>query len=263
MGEAILSSCLKNGLYAPENVFVAETDPKKISGLAVSYGVKTMTPEETSRINDELSAVIAAVKPQMAEKLIPVLEKISFQMLITIMAGVNCSYFTDKLGEIPVLRVMPNICIQVSKSVSALFANKNLNASPLKTGLMDTAEKLFAASGKIIRVKSEDYIDRATAISGSGPAYAAYFTEALEKAAVSLGFTQDEAAILSKETFAGAMSYMKETGETPAGMRKKVTSPGGTTEKAICVFENNKLKETVSEACGAAYKRARELGKKE
>jgi len=222
-----------------------------------------MSSTDAAGLKDDFTAVIAAVKPQSAENIIPTLKQLRFQLLITIMAGVTCSYFTDQLGEIPVLRVMPNICIKVSKSVSAFFANKNLNASPLKTGLMDTAEKLFAASGKIIRVKNEDYIDRATAISGSGPAYAAYFTEALEEAAVSLGFTQDEAAILSKETFAGAMSYMKETGATPAEMRKKVTSPGGTTEKAICIFENNKLKETVSEACGAAYKRAQELGKKE
>ncbi len=263
MGEAILSSCLKHGLYSPENVFVAESDEKKISSLTLSYGVRTMTPEEASELKDDFSAVVAAVKPQNAEDIIPVLKKIQFRMLITIMAGVNCSYFTDKLGKIPVLRVMPNICIKVSKSVSALFADENLSASPLKNELMETAEKLFSASGKIIRVKSEDYIDRVTAISGSGPAYAAYFTEALEEAAEALGFKPDEAALLSRETFEGAISYMKETGETPAVMRKKVTSPGGTTEKALKVFEDNKLKETVAAACRKAYERARELGKKE
>ncbi|MCD6311700.1 MAG: pyrroline-5-carboxylate reductase [Elusimicrobia bacterium] len=263
MGEAILSSCLKNGLYAPSNIFVTETDENKIKAITLTHGVKTMTPEETAELKEDFTVVIAAVKPQKTESIIPLLKKIRFQMLITIIAGVNCSYFTDKLGKIPVLRVMPNICIKVSKSVNALFANEDLESSALNNELMDTAEKLFSASGKIIRVKSEDYIDRVTAVSGSGPAYAAYFMESVEEAAKALGFKTDEAAMLSKEIFDGAISYMRETGETPAEMRKKVTSPGGTTEKAIGIFENNKLKETVSEACRAAYERARELGKKE
>lgn len=262
MGEAVLSSCLQKRLYSPENIFVGETDEKKISALARAYGVKTMTSEDAAGLKDNFRAVIAAVKPQKTESIIPPLKKIRFQLLITIIAGVNCSYFTDRLGKIPVLRVMPNLCIKVSKSVNALFANENLLSSPLANELMETAEKLFSASGKLIRVKNEDYIDRVTAVSGSGTAYAAYFIEALEEAAAALGFKPDEAALMSREIFDGAITYMRETGETPAMMRKKVTSPGGTTEKAIQVFEDKKLKEIVSEAVGTAYERAKELGRK-
>ncbi|MEA2082331.1 MAG: pyrroline-5-carboxylate reductase [Elusimicrobiota bacterium] len=263
MGEAILSSCLQNGLYLPENIFVVDTDQRTASRIALSYGVKTVTPENSGALKDNFSAVIAAVKPQSAESIIPTLENLRFQMLITILAGVKCSYFTNKIEKLPVLRVMPNICIQVSNSVSALFANENLNSSPLKKELTETAEKIFSASGRIIWAKTEDYIDKATAISGSGPAYAAYFTEALKEAAVSLGFKPDEAELLSTGSFDGAMTYMKKTGQSAETLRKKVTSPGGTTEKAINVFENNKLKETISKACLAAYERAGELGKKQ
>lgn len=262
MGEAILSSCLKNGLYSPEEVFVAENDSKKRSEISLSYGVQTMGPEEAGRGENNISAVIASVKPQQAETIIPILKNTRFQMLITIMAGVSCSYFTDRVGEIPVLRVMPNMCVKVSKSVSALFANENLLASPFKNELMEEAEKIFSALGAVIRVKNEDDIDRATAISGSGPAYAAYFMEALEEAAAALGFSPDEAGFLSLKTFEGTLAYLNETGESAASLRKKVTSPGGTTEAAIRIFEKNKLKETVSASCRAAYERAVELGKK-
>ncbi|PIV19168.1 MAG: pyrroline-5-carboxylate reductase [Elusimicrobia bacterium CG03_land_8_20_14_0_80_50_18] len=262
MGEAILSSCLKNGLYSPENILVAEIDSKKRADIALAYGVRAMSPEEAGRGDNSVGAVIAAIKPREAESIIPLLKNTDFQMLITIMAGVSCSYFTDRLGKIPVLRVMPNMCIKVSKSVSGLFANENLNNSPLKNELMAEAEKIFSASGAVITVKNEDALNRVTAISGSGPAYAAYFVEALENAAAGLGFSADDAALLSLKTVEGTLAYLSETGESALELRKKVTSPGGTTEAAIQVYEENKLKETVSASCRAAYERARALGNK-
>lgn len=263
MGEALLSSCLQKGLYSPEDVFVSESDPSKRKRIALSYGVNTVEAADPALKENTFGVVIAAVKPQQAENIIPALLNMKFAMLITILAGVRCSWFTDRLGAIPVMRAMPNMCIRVSKSVSALFANEYLKVASRGKELEEKAAKIFSASGHIISVKKEDDIDRVTAIAGSGPAYAAYFIEALAEAAESLGFGKDVAEILSLKTFEGASAYLAETGESAAELRKKVTSPGGTTEAAIKIYEANKLKETVSASCRAAWKRAGELGKNE
>lgn len=257
MGESILASILQNGLYSSDTVSVIEADDEKRKNIGKTYGVRSVNADDIPIFEENYEIVIVAVKPQNVETIIPLLKKLNFKSLTTILAGVKCSFFTDALGKIPVIRVMPNICIKVSKSVTGIYTGKN----SADIYLIKKTEKIFQTCGTIIRLKNEDDIDKLTAISGSGPAYVAYMVEALIHAAKSLGFSKLESEELAIGTFDGSIQYLKQTKETAEELRKKVTSPGGTTEKAIQHYDEKKIKKIIKDAVEKAFLRAQELGK--
>jgi len=261
MGEAILSSMLTSKIYEPAEILVSEKDTSKIKSVSETYGIKCIRPDEIKTCGKTFETVILAVKPQNSKELPELLRPLNFDLLITILAGIKCDFFTRNLGEIPVLRVMPNICIKVSKSVSGLFANNAFLQSPEKNRFRETAAKIFTSCGRVLWVENEEVLDKITAVSGSGPAYVCYFIEALKEAAEDSGFTEEDSEKLAFSTFEGTVEFLNRTGTTPRELRKKVSSPGGTTEKAVDYFESRGLKKIIRDAVQNAFKKAQELGK--
>lgn len=261
MGEAILSSIISCKIYEPSEILISDKDPVKIKFISDEYGVKSILPGEIKTCGEKFETILLAVKPRNSKEILDILGTLNFHLLITILAGVKCGFFTRNLGAIPVLRVMPNICMKVSKSISGLFANKAFLESSKKDSFMSTATKIFTSCGKVLWVENEEVLDKITAVSGSGPAYVCYFIESLNEAAKNLGFTREESEELSFLTFEGTVEFLKRAKTTPSELREKVTSPGGTTEKAISIFEKMELKKIIREAVQKAFERAQELGR--
>jgi len=160
------------------------------------------------------------------------------------------------LGDVAVVRVMPNTPALIGEGASALFANDK--AKPM----LDEAKTIFSSVGKAVVVDDEDLIDAVTAVSGSGPAYYFLLTEEMIKAACELGLPREVAKNLVLQTAKGAALLATEAdkkGESPAELRRKVTSPGGTTEAALKVFTASNFSQLITDALTAARDRSREL----
>jgi pyrroline-5-carboxylate reductase len=201
--------------------------------------------------------IVLAVKPQQlreaARALQPLLER---QLVITIAAGVRVRDLSRWLGGYPrIVRVMPNTPALALAGISGLYAGSTVNAAGRAA-----AQKILGAVGATLWVEREDDLDAVTAVSGSGPAYAYYFLEALERAARELGLPADAAHRLALETFSGAVKLAAQSGEPPGTLRGRVTSKGGTTERALASMEEDRVQDAIVRAVKAAAERSRELG---
>jgi len=175
--------------------------------------------------------------------------------VVSVAAGIRIADLERWLGgSLPVVRVMPNTAALIGSGASGLFANSRVSAAQ-----RDEAESILRAVGVTVWVKEENLIDTVTAVSGSGPAYFFLVMEALEKAAIKYGLDPETARLLTLETAYGAAKMALEGQEEPAALRRRVTSPGGTTERAIQALEQGQLERIVDDAVAAAMDRAREL----
>jgi pyrroline-5-carboxylate reductase len=200
---------------------------------------------------------LLAVKPQqlraVAEGLRPLLQT---QLLVSIVAGIRTADLSRWLGGYPrIVRVMPNTPALVLAGVSGLYAASSVTPKERRM-----AEAIVGAVGSTLWVEREELMDAVTAVSGSGPAYVFYFIEALEQAGRELGLTEAQARRLSLDTFAGAARLAREGGEELGTLRARVTSKGGTTERALQSMENDRLKPLIIEAVRRAAARSKELG---
>ena len=258
MAEALIKGIVTAGIYTPENVLISDIRAERLEYLAETYAVGTT--ESNSELAAKVEIVVLAVKPQM---MIDVLEGVKSAiapgaLVVSIAAGITVANIADVLGEIAIIRVMPNTPALIGEGASALFANE-----PAKP-LLEKAVTVFSSVGKAIVVDHEDLIGAVTAVSGSGPAYYFLLMEAMTKAGVELGLSEDVAKDLVLQTAKGAGLLAAEadkSGESPAELRRKVTSPGGTTEAAIKVFTEGKISKLVSAAMTRARDRGRELSK--
>jgi len=202
-------------------------------------------------------AIVFAVKPQQMKDVVLSLKSlVSTSLLISIAAGVRSSDIARWLGKHSrIVRVMPNTPALIGAGVSGMFATDGIDESDRKL-----AETILGAAGKVIWFDREQLLDAVTAVSGSGPAYVFYFIEALEQAAVALDIDQKVARTLAIETFLGASRLAEQSTDSPAALRAKVTSKGGTTESALAYMESMEVKSRVVEAVKQAARRARELG---
>jgi pyrroline-5-carboxylate reductase len=190
---------------------------------------------------------------EVARSLQPLLAS---QLVVTIAAGIRVKDLSRWLGGYPrIVRVMPNTPALVHAGISGLYA-------PAAVGPADRAAagKVLGAVGGILWLEREEDLDAVTAVSGSGPAYVFYFIEALERAARELGLAADAAHRLAIETFAGAVKLAAQAGEPPETLRSRVTSKGGTTERALNSMETDRVKDAIVRAVKAAADRSRELG---
>jgi pyrroline-5-carboxylate reductase len=204
---------------------------------------------------------VLAVKPQqMDAALAEIVEKFSLPLRekiiwLSVAAGFSMARFSASLGDVPLVRTMPNLPAVIGAAVTALYANEKISAVQKKS-----AEKLMSAIGKNLWLEDEAQINAVTAISGSGPAYVCYFQESLIAASVDLGLTQEVAKFLAAETILGTVELLRKTQKNAADLRKQVTSKGGTTEAALAVLsENNQWQKILSQAANAAFLRAVEL----
>ena len=238
-----------------QDFIVFDKDIKKINEIKRRYSVKAAF--DSQYLIKRSSVVIIAVKPQDINGILKDIHLVATnQLIISIAAGVSTKYIEDYIGKkVRVIRIMPNIAVQVKSGLSAVCKGKFATANDLLT-----AERIFQKLGKVVRVK-EDHIDAFTAIAGSGPAYFFYFIEALSEVGQKLGFSERVIVDYVKEVAKGSIKLLEETGLSAKELREKVTSKKGTTEAALNVFRHEKLNEIVRMAVLKATLRAKQLSK--
>ena len=256
MAEALIKGIITAEVYKPESIFVSDILAERLEYLAKQYGVQKVN--NNGEVAAKVDILILSVKPQnMAEALESIKNAVKKDTLvISIAAGVKTANIASVLGNIAIVRVMPNTPALIGEGASALFANEK--AEPM----LERAKSIFSAVGKAVVVDDEDLIDAVTAVSGSGPAYYFLLTEEIIKAAIELGLPADVAKDLVLQTAKGTALLAAEAdkrGETVAQLRQKVTSPGGTTEAALKVIAEGKFGGLVAAAIKKARDRSRQL----
>jgi pyrroline-5-carboxylate reductase len=256
MGEAMLAAVLAKALAEPAAISVSDVSQPRLDHLKNQYSV-TVTPSNPEAVSGK-DIVILAVKPQnLAEVMAELKGRVKAnQLVLSIIAGAKIKAITQGLGHSAVVRAMPNTPAQVGEGMSVWTATPVVSEEQKKS-----ARAILSAMGRELYVGDEDYLDMATAVSGSGPAYFFLMVEALVEAAIEIGLPADRAQELVVQTMLGSGKFIEQSGEDPAELRKKVTSPGGTTSAALEQFEKGNFNELVKKAVRAAYERAKELGK--
>jgi pyrroline-5-carboxylate reductase len=260
MGSAILSGLLQPGVNVTGSIRVTNRTRAKAQELAKLSGVTSLALEEQPDANRVAVAgarvVLVAVKPAMVPDL---LREIGDALkpgtiVISVAAGVTVATFESLLPEsIPVLRSMPNTPSVVGRGVTGLSAGTRSSDDDLAVG-----RAIFETVGTVVEVP-ESQLDALSTISGSGPAYVFLLIEELTKTAMAKGFTPEQAAVLVNGTFRGAAELLAQSDKTPEELRIQVTSPKGTTERAVAVLQRANLSATFDEATDAALQRAKEL----
>jgi len=258
MAEALIKGIITANLYASEYIFVSDIRPERLKLLAKEYRVQTA--DTNAILASKVDILVLSVKPQnMAEALQSIKDAVKPDaLIISIAAGIKVANISAVLGDVAIVRVMPNTPALIGEGASALFANDK--AKPK----LEKAMSIFSAVGKAVIVDDEGLIDAVTAVSGSGPAYYFLLMEEMIKAAGQLGLPEDIAKELVLQTAKGAALLATEAdkrGESPAELRRKVTSPGGTTEAAVKVFADGNFGPLVAAAIKRARDRSQELSK--
>ena len=255
MGEAMLAAVLDEGLAAPQDIRVSDISETRRRYLEEKYGVAAVSDNLLAAGNVEV--VVLAVKPQnLAQVMADMRGQLKDgQLVLSIIAGAGISTLQPGLGHRSIVRVMPNTPARIGEGISVWTATPEVTGAQKKQ-----AGTILGAMGKEIYVDDEGYLDMATAVSGSGPAYTFLVIEALVEAAVGIGLPRDMAIELVVETILGSVHFMQKSGKTPAELRRMVTSPGGTTAEALLKLEEGGFSSLLIQAVSAAYDRARELG---
>ena len=255
MAEAIIASLLNKKVVSPSEIAVSDVLPARLDYLYEKYGVETCTNNLAGLSNADV--VVLAVKPQILSQAMSDLKgKLTSQLVLSIVAGASLEKIRAGLGHKKIVRSMPNTPAQIGMGMTVWIAAPEV--TKLQCG---QARSILRVMGQEIKVDDEKYLDMATAVSGSGPAYFFYFIEAFIAAAEKLGWSSEDAAKMVIQTAAGAVELVQKSGKKPAELRKAVTSPGGTTAAAIAQMEKDNLTDLISRAVEAAHLRAQELGK--
>ena len=256
MAEAIARGILKAGVLRADQMLACDPADDRRDLFRDDLGIPAVA--DAGDAVGPAPTVLVAVKPQQFdEALAPVADRFGpAKLVITICAGISTAHAEQVLAPgTRVVRAMPNTPMLVGRGMAAVCPGSAAADADLAT-----AERLLGAAAQVLRV-DENLMDAVTAVSGSGPAYFFYLTELLAEAGVAVGLADDDARRLARVTFEGAARLLAETGEDPSALRKKVTSPGGTTEAALKMFDAMGLKKSVTEAVRAARDRGRELGR--
>lgn len=255
MGEAILKSLLRKKLADKKEITVSDVAVKRRELLKKKYGVST-TEDNVMSIK-EAEVIVLAIKPQdMRYVLDQLAGQLKSQLVISIAAGVTLESLISKLNYVQVVRAMPNTPAQIGKGMTVWIGSKDLTGENHMK-----ARTVLASLGEEHCFTDEKYMDMATAISGSGPAYVFLVIEALIDAGVHIGLSRMVAQKLVIETILGSAELIKKLDRHPAELRNMVTSPGGTTAEALYKLEMGGLRSLMISAVEAAYNKARELGK--
>jgi len=257
MASSLLSGLIASG-HSPQHLWVSDINPDTLKALAQNLTVNTSTSNDT--VINEVDVVVLAVKPQTLSsvaKSAAALIQQKKSLVVSIAAGINQHSLSQWLGaDTAIVRCMPNTPALVLTGATALHANTKVTAEQ-----RNLAENILRSVGIALWVKDESELDAVTAVSGSGPAYYFLLMEAMEKAALELGLSEVTARLLVQQTALGAAKIALESPESPEQLRKRVTSPGGTTQRAIETFEQGGFTELVSKALHAARDRSIEMSK--
>lgn len=255
MGGAILRGLIKQG-YPAASLMATGRDLESLDLLAKETGV-TITRDNQQAVA-WADMLVLGVKPQVMQEVCLSLAELAQEkkpLILSIAAGLTSDLLLEWLGgNLPLVRSMPNTPSLLGAGVAGLYATARVNQQH-----RTWVEQITQAVGQAYWVEEEQQLDAVTAISGSGPAYYFLFTEALAAAGEKLGLSSELALELAKATAAGAGKMLVESQDLPAELRRKVTSPGGTTEQALKTFIEQGLPELVENAAQAAASRAAEL----
>ncbi|NHI16344.1 pyrroline-5-carboxylate reductase [Microbacterium excoecariae] len=260
MGGAILRGLVASGIPVDGGIHVTNRTAAKARDLAGLDGVSSIALEETPDGNQRAAAaariVLVGVKPYMVADLLDEIgpHLADDAIIVSLAAGITLAQFEEKLPGARVIRSMPNTPSTVGRGVTGLAAGEHADADDLAL-----VRRLFETVGVTVEVDGDDGIDAISTISGSGPAYVFLFIEMLAGAARHQGFDDATARLLAERTFRGATELLAAE-ELPAEeLRRRVTSPKGTTERAVGVFQGSGLDAVFRDATDAAYARAKEL----
>jgi pyrroline-5-carboxylate reductase len=260
IGAGNMASSLAGGMIAkgmdPINVTLSDINEQQLQ--QVRRLLQVNTTRDNINACQKADVVVLAVKPQvMGDVLAPL--KALFQqrkpLIISIAAGINLAQLESWLGQdMPIVRCMPNTPAQVQSGATGLFANQHVSSAQ-----REQARAILNSVGLALWLDNEDQIDAVTALSGSGPAYFFLVMESMIAAAVSLGLSEQIAKQLALQTALGSAQMAITSDVEPAELRRRVTSPGGTTERAIGIMEDHKLRDIFHQALQGAYQRSKEL----
>ena len=256
MAASLVGGLLEKG-FCSKNVTVSDPLKKNLNQLSQRFGVNTTSDNSVAVRNADL--VVLSIKPQIMQSVCKALVASLKNMppIISIAAGIPLESLERWLGkDTPIIRCMPNTPALVQTGAAGLFANSNVNQKQ-----RDLAQEIFNAVGICCWLEKEDDIDLVTAVSGSGPAYFFLFMETMEKVAIDLGLSQEISRKLILQTALGAAKMATESDNNPAELREQVTSPHGTTEKAVDTFIQKDILGLFEKAIGNAVKRAKEMAK--
>jgi pyrroline-5-carboxylate reductase len=255
MGEAMIRGILAQRLITPEAVTTSDPLPDRLQALHGRYGIHTTTDNQAAVHASKI--IVLSVKPQTLPKIMPDIRAVldANSLVISIVAGAPINFMRRGLGVEKIIRAMPNTPGQVGQGMTVWTATDAVD----EIGRQQ-AQAILGALGKELYVNDESYLDMATALSGTGPAYIFLFMEALIDAGVHMGFSRRIAQELVYQTIEGSVAMARATGAHPTELRNQVTSPGGTTAEALYQLEKGGLRTVISKAVFAAYQRSKSLG---
>lgn len=255
MGEAMIRGLLAQGSVEPAQIIVADPWAERVVELIEKYGIRGT--EDNREAAEAGQIVVLSIKPQSMPNVLPEIRgHLRRQdLLLSIIAGAPIRKLADGTAHAAVVRSMPNTPAQIGKGITVWTATPEVTEEQQKQ-----AQAILQSLGQEIYMEEEDYLDMATALSGSGPGYVFLFMEALIDAGVHLGFSRRIAEELVFQTMQGSVEYARRSGKHVAELRNQVTSPGGTTAAALYHMEKGGLRTVMSRGIWAAYERSRQLG---
>jgi len=257
MAEAMISGLIRNQLAQARSLLASDPRQERIDFLAQTYGIQSYTDNQAAACQAEV--VVLSIKPQALDKVLGEIKSClkPDALVLSIVAGAPIGKIANGLGCRLVVRSMPNTPAQIGEGITVWTASPEVSEVQRQM-----AQKILGALGEEIFMEEEYYLDMATALSGTGPAYVFLFMEAMVDAGVHLGFPRHIAERLVAQTVRGSVDYF-QTRDDPvhlARLRNQVTSAGGTTAAALYYLEKAGFRTAISRAIWAAYERSRELG---
>jgi pyrroline-5-carboxylate reductase len=255
MATSLIAGLVADG-YNPKKIIASDPDSEKLADLSARFGIQSA--QDNHAAVKQADVLVLAVKPQILKTICcDLAEAVQQQqpLVVSIAAGIREKDMQHWLGgDIALVRTMPNTPAMLQAGATALHAGQGVSDDQ-----RDLAESILRAVGLTRWVDNEGLMDVATALSGSGPAYFFLVMEAMEAAAIDNGLPADTARLLTIQTALGAARMAIESSDGPATLRQKVTSPGGTTERALEILEQGKLKDLFAKALTGARQRSEEL----
>jgi len=253
MASALVGGLLQTG-RVPATVLVIEPDDRQRAKVALQFGVLALAVADAQLADVPL--VVWAVKPQsFAVAARPCAPHVAKALHLSVMAGIRTESLMAATCSERVVRAMPNTPALIGQGITGLFATPAVSGSD-----RSAVERVLAPSGELLWLPRERDLNAVTALSGSGPAYVYYFIEAMIQAAGEMGLTVEQGRRLALATFGGATALAQQSTESPAVLRERVTSKGGTTYAALMSMDNDAVKAAFVRALHAANERARQLG---
>ncbi len=256
MGEAMIKGLMAQGLLTPQHIIASDPRPERLTELSERYGIQVTEDNVAAARGRDI--VVLSVKPQVLGEVLKELGNGAIRpdaLVLSIVAGATIDRIAQGLNHQAIVRVMPNTPAQIGMGMSVWTATPATGEAQRKQ-----AQAMLAALGEEFYVDHEDYLDMATALSGTGPAYVFLVMEALIDAGVHMGFPRWIAERLVLQTMRGSVEFARTSRRHPAELRNMVTSPGGTSAEALYQLEKGGLRTVISKAVWAAYQKSRYLG---